>query len=162
MSLRLFTTLLLLVGMIACTPSNKEITPSEIESFNPESQDNNTPKGTAKFVDTVFDFGNIHDGDVVQHTFKFINVGEGPLTVAKVEASCGCTSPEWTKEVIPPGGEGKVVATFDSKGRGGVENPLVEKNIDVLFENATNGAILLVFKARIKSTDNGTDNHSNH
>ena len=61
--------------------------------------------------------------------------------------------------MIPPGGEGKVVATFDSKGRGGVDNPLVEKNIDVQFENATNEYTLLIFKANILSTD---DSHSNH
>lgn len=159
MSKRIFFVFFVAFAIASCTPGNKEITPDEIENFNPESESASGPKGTAQFVDTVFDFGNIKDGDIVQHTFKFKNTGKGPLTVAKVEASCGCTTPEWTKEVIPPGGEGKVVATFDSKGRGGVDNPLVEKNIDVLFENATSEAVLLVFKARIKSADNGHTNH---
>jgi hypothetical protein len=159
MTMRIVLIFSVWVFLTQCTPGNKEITPSDIESFNPESNEAKGPKGTAVFTDTVFDFGNINDGDVVQHTFKFKNTGEGPLTVAKVAASCGCTTPDWTKEVIPPGGEGKVVATFNSKGRGGVENPLVEKNIDVLFDNATNEAVLLVFKARIKAKE---DSHSNH
>ena len=68
-------------------------------------------------------------------------------------------TPEWTEDIIPPGGEGKVVATFDSKGKGGVDNPLVEKNIEVLFENATNAYSLLIFNAHILSTE---DEHSNH
>lgn len=144
---------------VACTPSNQEISPSDIEKFNPESSESKQPKGTAQFTDSVFEFGNIIDGDVVQHTFRFKNIGKGPLTIAKVAASCGCTTPEWTEDLIPAGGEGKVVATFDSKGRGGVDNPLVEKNIDVQFENATNESMVLIFKAHIKSTDNEHDNH---
>lgn len=159
MSLRAFFYLSCSIAWIACTPSNQEFTSNDIEKFNPESADPKQPKGTAQFVDSVFEFGNIKDGDVVQHTFRFKNTGEGPLTIAKVAASCGCTTPEWTEDVIPPGGEGKVVATFDSKGKGGVDNPLVEKNIEVLFENATNEYVTLIFKANILSTD---DEHSNH
>ncbi len=159
MSLRAFLYLSCSIAWIACTPSNQEFTSNDIEKFNPESADPKQPKGTAQFVDSVFEFGNIKDGDVVQHTFRFKNTGEGPLTIAKVAASCGCTTPEWTEDVIPPGGEGKVVATFDSKGKGGVDNPLVEKNIEVLFENATNEYVTLIFKANILSTE---DEHSNH
>lgn len=159
MSLRAFLYLSCSIAWIACTPSNQEFTSNDIEKFNPESADPKQPKGTAQFVDSVFEFGNIKDGDVVQHTFRFKNTGEGPLTIAKVAASCGCTTPEWTEDVIPPGGEGKVVATFDSKGKGGIDNPLVEKNIEVLFENATNEYVTLIFKANILSTE---DEHSNH
>ena len=159
MSLRSFIYLSCCVVWVACTPSNKEFSSSDIEKFNPESSETKQPKGTARFVDSVFEFGNIIDGDVVQHTFRFKNTGEGPLSIAKVSASCGCTTPEWTEDIIPPGGEGKVVATFDSKGKGGVDNPLVEKNIEVLFENATNAYSLLIFKAHILSTE---DEHSNH
>lgn len=159
MSLRAFFYLSCSIAWIACTPSNQEFTSNDIEKFNPESADPKQPKGTAQFVDSVFEFGNIKDGDVVQHTFRFKNTGEGPLTIAKVAASCGCTTPEWTEDVIPPGGEGKVVATFDSKGKGGIDNPLVEKNIEVLFENATNEYVTLIFKANILSTE---DEHSNH
>jgi len=159
MRLRAFFYLSCSIAWIACTPSNQEFTTNDIEKFNPESADPKQPKGTAQFVDSVFEFGNIKDGDVVQHTFRFKNTGNGPLTIAKVSASCGCTTPEWTEDVIPPGGEGKVVATFDSKGKGGVDNPLVEKNIEVLFENATNEYVILIFKANILSTE---DDHSNH
>ena len=159
MTLRSFFYLSCCIAWVACTPSNKEFTSNDIEKFNPESSESKQPKGTAQFVDSVFEFGNIKDGDVVQHTFRFKNKGEGPLSIAKVSASCGCTTPEWTEDIIPPGGEGKVVATFDSKGKGGIDNPLVEKNIEVLFENATNAYSLLIFKAHILSTE---DEHSNH
>ena len=73
----------------------------------------------------VHDFGNITDGDVVEHTFKFKNIGEAPLIIEKAQASCGCTVPAWTKEPIPPGETGEVQVRFDSKGKPNVQNKTV-------------------------------------
>lgn len=132
---------------------NRDMDASEIESSNPENP-NKGPKGQFQFVDSVFNFGQINDGEVVEHTFRFKNVGKGPLSIVKVEASCGCTTPKWTKEVIPPGGEGSITATFDSNGKGGPDNPLVEKSISVDFDNAERAFIVLLFKANILAKSN--------
>ena len=34
-----------------------------------------------EFAETEHDFGNINEGDVVEHTFKFTNTGKTPLVV---------------------------------------------------------------------------------
>lgn len=51
--------------------------------------------------ETSFDFGTIKEANGnVSHTFKIKNTGEAPLVLTRVIASCGCTTPEWTKEPI--------------------------------------------------------------
>ncbi len=63
-------------------------------------------------------FGVIKEGDgPVNHTFHFTNTGSVPLIIREVKASCGCTSPVWSKEPILPGKDGFVKATFNPKGR---------------------------------------------
>ncbi|MCK5700296.1 MAG: DUF1573 domain-containing protein, partial [Cyclobacteriaceae bacterium] len=46
------------------------------------------------------DFGDIHQGGKVEHTFNFINSGTAPLIINNVLTTCGCTAPEWPKEPI--------------------------------------------------------------
>ncbi|MGB1094607.1 MAG: DUF1573 domain-containing protein [Bacteroidia bacterium] len=133
----------------ACTPNNQDFTTEDIIKSNPEERDPNAPKGSITFEDTAADFGNIVDGAKIEHIFAFKNTGKGPVSIARVRASCGCTTPSWTQEVIPAGGEGKIVAVFNSSGRGGPDNPLVEKHIDVQFENAERNQFRLMFRSHI-------------
>jgi hypothetical protein len=50
-----------------------------------------------------FDFGTIPQGKPVYHVFQITNKGNAPLTLDNVQATCGCTTPEWSKEPIAPG-----------------------------------------------------------
>ena len=62
--------------------------------------------------ETSFDFGTIKEANGnVSHTFKIKNTGEAPLVLTRVIASCGCTTPEWTKEPIAPGKTGDIKIT---------------------------------------------------
>jgi len=72
-----------------------------------------------KFEKTSHDFGTIKEGTQATVTFKFTNEGNSPLVLNSVQASCGCTTPKWTKEPVAPGAEGEVTATYNSKGRPG-------------------------------------------
>ncbi|CAN5141465.1 DUF1573 domain-containing protein [soil metagenome] len=86
------------------------------------------PSGPAprfKFEEEEFDFGNIKEGEVVTHSFKFTNVGESPLIIQSASASCGCTVPEWTKTPIPVGESGEINVKFDSSNKPGVQNKTV-------------------------------------
>ena len=56
-----------------------------------------------QFEEVKYDFGSIKQGDVVDHTFKFKNVGTQPLVISNIGVSCGCTTPDWTKDPIMPG-----------------------------------------------------------
>lgn len=64
-----------------------------------------------------YDFGTVKEGDIVEHSFKFTNVGKVPLTILKARSSCGCTVPEWPEEPIPPGGSGEIFAKFNTEGK---------------------------------------------
>jgi hypothetical protein len=54
-----------------------------------------------------------------RQSFDFVvtNTGNQPLMIQNIVASCGCTTPEWTKSPIPPGGKGKVTAIYDKQTR---------------------------------------------
>ncbi len=78
-----------------------------------------------KFEKEVHDFGTIKEGVQAEYTFKFTNTGKEPLVISNVQASCGCTTPKWTKEPIKPGESGSVTAIYNSKGRPGTFNKAV-------------------------------------
>ncbi len=65
------------------------------------------------------DFGSIEEGVQATVTFTFKNTGNAPLVLNSVVASCGCTTPKWTKEPISPGTEGVITAIYNSQGRPG-------------------------------------------
>ncbi|SNR73492.1 MULTISPECIES: DUF1573 domain-containing protein [Hymenobacter] len=88
---------------------------NETEAPNP-----NAPVMTFAVAD--HDFGDIQPGSVVKHTFEFTNTGKSPLLIENATASCGCTTPNWTKEPIAPGDKGSIDVQFDSHGKTGIQN----------------------------------------
>lgn len=83
-----------------------------------------------------YDFGNINErGGRVKHPFKFTNTGKSPLVIKNVITQCGCTSTEWPREAIPPGGTGTIFATYDPLGRQGAfdKDITLETNADPAF-----------------------------
>ncbi|MFD2785182.1 DUF1573 domain-containing protein [Hymenobacter rubripertinctus] len=78
-----------------------------------------------QFEEMKFDFGAIHTGDIVDHTFKFKNVGTQPLVISNIGVSCGCTTPDWTREPIMPGKSGTITAKFNSAGKMGIQNKVL-------------------------------------
>jgi hypothetical protein len=69
------------------------------------------------FEEPTFDFGEVNEGTVVNHVFKFTNTGKVPLTIMNARSSCGCTVPEWPEAPIPPGGRGEIKVKFDTEGK---------------------------------------------
>ena len=71
-----------------------------------------------KFDKMSHNFGDFPETDpVVKCTFTFTNVGDGPLVVHQVVASCGCTVPEYTQEPIMPGKTGTIQVTYSGRGK---------------------------------------------
>ncbi len=68
---------------------------------------------------TIYQFGEIKEGDIVEHAFRFKNGGRFPLIINNVTASCGCTIPEWPREPIAPNEESEIKVRFNSKGKPG-------------------------------------------
>ena len=95
--------------------------------------------------ETSHDFGQIKEaGGKVSATFVVKNTGDAPLAITRVIASCGCTTPEWTKEPIAPGASGNIKITYDPKGRPGP----FSKTISV-YSNGKTGSFILTIRGEV-------------
>lgn len=95
--------------------------------------------------ETSHDFGQIKEADgKVSATFVVKNTGDAPLAITRVIASCGCTTPEWTKEPIAPGASGNIKITYDPKGRPGP----FSKTISV-YSNGKTGSFILTIRGEV-------------
>ncbi len=130
LNLGLIFCLLLAIIPQACNNSRAEDDDEKVEEIpsgklaeiyrNPISLD--TPDDTVNvakltFEEAFFDFGEIVEGDVVHHKFKFTNTGVKPLLISNARSTCGCTIPKWPQEVIAPGESNYIDVKFDSKGK---------------------------------------------
>jgi hypothetical protein len=66
------------------------------------------------FKESVYDFGKVEQGEQVNHLFHFTNQGERDLRIESVKTTCGCTAAVISADVIAPGKEGTISATFDT------------------------------------------------
>jgi hypothetical protein len=98
-----------------------------------------------KLSATTHDFGTFKE-EAGRQTFDFMvtNTGTEPLVIQNVVASCGCTTPEWTKQPIPAGAQGKVTAIYDPKDRPGQFN----KTLSV-YTNTKPEVSVLVIKGEV-------------
>ncbi len=69
------------------------------------------------YEEKEYDFGTVKEGAIVEHDFKFTNTGKIPLWITGARSSCGCTIPEWPKEMIQPGGTSVISAKFNTEGK---------------------------------------------
>ena len=92
------------------------------------------------------DFGEVIQGDKVEHVYKFTNTGNEPLIITNVQPSCGCTLPKsWPRDPIMPGGSGELVIDFNSAGKFGKL-----ERVTTIVSNATNdGANQVKFSANV-------------
>ncbi len=75
---------------------------------------------------SVHDFGDVAQGDKVEHTFKFKNAGSEPLIITNVQVTCGCTTPKgWARDPIAPGQSSEITIAFNSLGKFGKQNKVV-------------------------------------
>ena len=77
------------------------------------------------FLKEVFNFGEIYQDKSISFDFKFKNIGNAPLIIRSVKASCGCTVAEWPREQIAEGNDGVITVTFNSGKRSGKQNKTV-------------------------------------
>jgi hypothetical protein len=94
-------------------------------------------QGIMTFEKEQHDFGNVPEGTMATHEFKFKNTGNQPIIIANVQASCGCTTPDWTKTPVLPGKMGMVKAVYSSGGRPGVFNKTVTVTSNAATPNTT-------------------------
>lgn len=116
---------------------------AETEAPNP-----NAP--VMSFAVSEFDFGDIKPASVVRHTFEFTNTGKSPLLIQDATASCGCTTPSWTKGPVAPGGKGTIEVQFDAHGKSGLQNKSV-----AVRGNTQPSVTTIMIKANVLPEANG-------
>ena len=80
--------------------------------------------------ETTFDFGKIPQGKPAYHIFEIVNTGKTPLKLDDVHASCGCTTPEWSRDPIAPGATAQVKVGYNAAAEGPFE-----KNITITYNS---------------------------
>ena len=102
-------------------------------------------ESTIAFDKYKHDFGTINESDgKVSAIFTFTNLSNSPLVISKVEASCGCTTPEWTQEPVAPGAQCYVKATYDPTNR----IYFFERSLTV-YSNGFPSKIVLIIKGTV-------------
>lgn len=98
-----------------------------------------------KISPSEYDFGVFkEDGGRKSFDFVVTNTGTNPLIIQNVTASCGCTTPEWTKMPISPGATGIVTAIYDPVDRPGAFNKTL-----TVYSNAVPPTIILTIKGEV-------------
>lgn len=73
-----------------------------------------------RFERTTLDVKTISEDDAPSvHTFRYVNDSDKPVVITRVETTCGCAKPQYTKAPILPGTEGEVSVTFYPRGHAG-------------------------------------------
>ena len=81
---------------------------------------NAQPFAEIQFVKMDHNFGKIkEEAGAADFNFNFTNTGKIPLIIQGVEASCGCTTPEWSQEPVLPGKTGFIKVSYNPEQRPG-------------------------------------------
>jgi hypothetical protein len=78
----------------------------------------------------AYDFGKIQQGRPVTHVFEIVNTGTTPLRLDNVQASCGCTTPEWSRDPIQPGATADIKVGYNAAAEGAFH-----KTITIQYDN---------------------------
>lgn len=77
-----------------------------------------TAQAKIVFDNLNHNYGTIAKGADGNCVFKFTNEGTIPLVLSSVKASCGCTTPSWTKDPVLPGKKGEIKVHYDTNRMG--------------------------------------------
>jgi len=109
------------VALCASAAMAQEKTPAAAPqtSATPEAPPTTLKPENLAFKMDTHDFGTVSEGPAAEYEFRFKNTGKEPITISKVQASCGCTTPSYSKDPVLPGKEGVIKASYNTNGRPG-------------------------------------------
>src|SRR5215212_9778528 len=94
-------------GLFLAYLSNAQTNVASVQDKTPAAE-------VVALKETEYDFGKIPQGKPVTHIFAFTNTGTTPLKLDNVQASCGCTTPEWSKDEVAPGASSKITVGYNA------------------------------------------------
>ena len=113
------------------------------QEAKPQEQPSDGPKIT--FTEQEHNYGTIKKGGDGNCEFTFTNDGNEPLILSNVKASCGCTTPSWTKEPVMPGQTGTIKVRYNTNNVGGFT-----KTITVTSNAINSPRITLKIKGKVE------------
>ena len=143
---RFILSLIVILGLVSCETKSGNLSTSLVNNPNSAEGINVSNVPAIEFEKTEHDFGKILQGEQVSYTFKFKNVGNAPLIISSIEKTCGCTTPNYSKEPIKPGENGKITVTYDSKGHKGFQNKRL-----VVKSNTNPSESIIRIKAQVEN-----------
>lgn len=108
------------------------------------------------FEKTIIDFGDIPYKSEAKAVFVFKNISAKPIALTNVKASCGCTTPEWSKEPIKKKKKGQIVVTYDTQRIGNFN-----KTISV-FTDRQDNPVQLQIKGNVLPPVEGDPNYDEY
>jgi hypothetical protein len=99
-----------------------------------------TPAGAdiLQLKENTYSFGKIPQGRPVIHVFEVVNTGKDPLMLENVQASCGCTTPEWSREAIAPGAVSSIKVGYNAYAEG-----RFNKTVTIFYNNGKKKALVI-------------------
>jgi len=140
LSRAVFTLVLSLI--FACSGQNGRKVTQQAEAA--KKQQGAILQADISFDTLAHDFGTIIEGEMVVCYFDYENLGPGDLIISSVEATCGCTTPDWSKEPLKAGGRARLKVVFDAHGRSGSQLKSVK-----VFSNSLKPEISLTIQANV-------------
>lgn len=101
-------------------------------------------KSEITFVSLEHNYGQLEFNANSTYQFEFTNTSKVVLVLNDVKASCGCTTPEWSREPIKPGEKGKITVKYNTM----IPGPF-HKSITV-YSNAKVNPIVLTIQGEVK------------
>jgi len=130
--------------LVGCSGNNDPVAYGN--GVDPDTSPEPASQPVILFDTVAHDFGEIMEGERVLCYFSYENRGDEPLLIQSVEASCGCTIVDWSKDPLPPGEVEQLQVMFDASGRSGTQIKVV-----TVRSNASNGRVELILRANVKS-----------
>ena len=85
-----------------------------------------------------FDFGKIPQGKPVHHNFVVTNNASTSYKLTNVQASCGCTTPEWEKDkLMKPGESSNINVGYNAAAEGNFQKSITITYCDTLSKVIT-------------------------
>jgi hypothetical protein len=128
--------------MASCAPSDDSSVGTDLIN-NPNSADESGEQigmPTLVFDEESYDFGQISQGEKVEHSFTFTNEGDADLIISSATGSCGCTVPSYPKKPVKPGQKSEVLVVFDSNGKKGAQH----KRVTIVANTNPNKTVIAI------------------
>src|SRR5580765_1495827 len=105
--------------------------------------------------ESTHNFGKIPQGRPTTYNFVITNTGKEPLMLENVQASCGCTTPEWSKEPIAPGANANIKVGYNAYAEG-----VFNKVVTIFYNSGQTKALTITGEVYKSPTSSAPENAS--